>query len=422
LGSSALVVGLDIGSTKVCAVIGERTESGSLEITGVGESESTGMRKGVVVNIEATIQSIAQAVEAAEIMSGREVKACWTGIGGNHIEGMNTNGMVTVVDKVVGKKDRTVREISQDDVDRVLEIAKSITISMDRQVLEVIPQMYIVDNQRGILNPLNMIGVRLEAVVYILTCSMTIAKNLVKCVNRAGFMVNNLILQTLAAGRAVLTVEEKDLGVALVDLGGGTTDVLVYVQGVPYSTFSVPLGGAQVTKDISLVLGIPMETAEEQKKSAGCCLEELLDGTDDGGLTIPGMAGRPPVEVARSELAAVIQPRMEEIFSMVKKELDRLSPDKPLAGGIVLTGGGAELTGTAELASRVFRMPARIGSPLSMGSLGSEYQRPAYATAVGLALEGNEREGAPAQREGHHQSDEPSWISKLWHWIKTELF
>ncbi|MDR2103818.1 MAG: cell division protein FtsA, partial [Treponema sp.] len=230
-----LVVGLDIGTTKVCAVIGERNENGIFEITGVGASPSTGLRKGVVVNIEATLRAVAVAIEAAEMMSGREVRSCWTGIGGSHIDGINSRGVVAVT----GKN----REIGQEDIHRVLEAARAVVIPMDRQELEVIPQSYIVDDQTGVVDPMNMIGVRLEAEVHIITCSVTSAQNLIKCVNRAGFRVNDLILQSLAAGRSVLTAEEKELGVVLIDLGGGTTDVLVYFNGTPYSTTTIPVGG-----------------------------------------------------------------------------------------------------------------------------------------------------------------------------------
>jgi cell division protein FtsA len=251
-----LVVGLDIGTTKVCAVIGERNEHGVLAITGVGMHPSTGLRKGVVVNIESTLRAVKAAIEAAEMMSGREVSSCWTGIGGSHIDGINSRGVVAVTGR-----NRKTREIGADDVDRVIEAARAVAIPMDRQVVEVIPQNFIVDNQKGIRNPLDMIGVRLESEVHIITCSVTSAQNLINCVNRAGYRVNNLVLKSLAAGRSVLTEEEKELGVALIDLGGGTTDVMVYSGGSPYSTTTIPVGGALVTNDISIIKSISLETA-----------------------------------------------------------------------------------------------------------------------------------------------------------------
>ncbi|MDR3334824.1 MAG: cell division protein FtsA [Treponema sp.] len=420
MANDGLVVGLDIGTTKVCAIIGERNENGILEITGVGVCPSTGLRKGVVVNIEATLRSIATAVESAEMMSGREVHTCWTGIGGNHIDGINSRGVVAVTGK-----NRETREIGEDDINRVLEAARAVVIPMDRQVLEVIPQNYIVDDQRSIRDPLDMIGVRLEAEVHIITCSVNSAQNLIKCVNRAGFMVNDLVLQSLAAGRSVLTDEEKELGVALIDMGGGTTDVLVYSDGSPYSTTTIPAGGGMITSDISKVKNISLETAEQIKVSAGCCWEGLLDGDDD--VIVSGVGGRPPLSIPKSQLFMIIEPRIEEIFKMVKDKLDKVSLSRPLGGGIVLTGGGAQLLGAIDLASALFRVPVRIGTPFSVGGLVEEYRNPIYATAVGLVLEGDDRErrnglergGEPRSREKRQQ---PMLFGRIVEWIKTEFF
>ena len=412
------MVGLDIGTTKVCAVIGEVNDHGLLEITGVGMCPSTGLRKGAVVNIEATLRSVSTAIEAAEMMSGRgEVHECWTGIGGSHIDGTNSKGAVAVTGK-----NRETREIGIDDIKRVLESARAVLIPMDRRVLEVIPQSYIVDDQRGILDPLNMIGVRLEAEVHIITCSTTGAQNLVKCVNRAGFRVKDLILQTLAAGRSVLTPEEKELGVALVDLGGGTTNVLVYSGGAPYSICTIPAGGTQVTSDISIIKNISSETAEKIKLEAGCCWEPFLEGDDD--IIVPGVGGRPPQAIPRSHILGIIRPRVEETFKLVKEKLDKLSFSRPLGGGIVLTGGGAQLLGVSELASQVFNLPARVGSPLPVGGLVEEYRSPAYATAVGLVLEGYERElkmGAGPAGESREKGGPKVW-GKLIDWLSKEFF
>lgn len=414
-----MVVGLDIGTTKVCAVIGERNESGALEITGVGVSPSTGLRKGVVVNIESTLRSVSAAVEAAEMMSGREVHACWTGIGGAHIDGLNSRGVVAVTGK--GKD---TREIGNEDVARVIEAARAVVIPMDRQVLHVIPQSYIVDDQKGIRNPLDMIGVRLEAEVHIITGSVTSAQNLVKCVNRAGFRVNDLILQSLAAGRSTLTAEERELGVALIDLGGGTTDILVYSEGAPYFTTTIPVGGTQVTSDLSILKNVAFETAERIKLDAGCCWEPLLEGDDD--IIVPGVGGRPPLPIPRSQICQIIQPRMEEILRLAKEKINKLSLSRPLGGGIVLTGGGSQLSGVAELATAIFDLPVRIGVPMSVGGLVEEYRSPVYATAVGLVLEGAERE-APrlAERGGEGRTREKGQsplFGKLAEWLKKEFF
>jgi len=418
LANGDLVVGLDIGTTKVCAVIGERTESGGLEITGVGTSPSTGLRKGVVVNIESTLHSVESAIEAAEIMSGREVHSAWTGIGGSHIDGINSRGVVAVTGK-----NRETREIGEEDMLRVLEAARAVAIPMDRQVLELIPQNYIVDDQKGIRNPLDMIGVRLEAEVHIITCSVTSAQNLVKCVNRAGFRVDGLVLQSLAAGRAVLTEEEKDLGVALVDMGGGTTNMLVYSDGTPYSTITIPAGGTQVTSDISIMKNIPFETAEKIKLEAGSCWEGAFTGEED--IIVPGVGGRAPLAIPRCEIERIIRPRLEEFFFMVKEKLNKLALSRPLGGGVVLTGGGSQLLGAAELASDIFRLPVRLGSPLPVGGLVGEYRNPAYATAVGLVLEGNDRAIQEGQDRGGSKRTERADLPpfrRFIDWVRREFF
>ena len=399
--------------------MGEVNENNTLEIIGVGTCPSTGLRRGVVANIEATLRSVSQAIEAAEMMSGREAYEVWTGIGGNHIEGINSRGVVAVTGK-----NRETREIGDDDIKRVLEAAQAVLIPMDRKVLEVIPQNYIVDDQRGILDPLNMIGVRLEAEVHIITCSTTGAQNLIKCVNRAGFKVKDLILQTLAAGRAVLSQEEKELGVALVDLGGGTTNVLVYSGGAPYSINTISAGGTEVTRDISIIKNIPFETAEKIKLEAGCCWEPFLE--EDGEIIVPGVGGRPPQAIPKSQIMAIIGPRMEETFKLVKERLDKLPYARTLGAGIVLTGGGAQLLGTAELAAQVFKLPVRIGRPLPVGGLVDDCRSPAFSTAVGLVLEGFDR----APREGITPGEvsrvkgkgAPPFWGNLKKWFEEEFF
>ena len=375
-----------------------------------------------MVNIEATLRAVSQAIEAAEMMSGREVHDCWTGIGGSHIDGINSRGVVAIT----GKK-RENREIGNEDIARVIEAARAVVIPMDRRILEVIPQSYIVDDQKGIRDPLDMIGVRLESEVHIITCSVTSAQNLIKCVNRAGFRVNDLILQSLAAGRSVLTQDEKDLGTALIDLGGGTTDVLVYYEGAPYSTFTIPAGGAQVTGDISILRNISIETAEKIKIDSGCCWEDLLE--DDEDIIVPGVGGRPPQPIPRSQVLAIIKPRVEEIFKMIKERLDKLSLSRPLGGGVVLTGGGAQLSGAVELANQILKLPARVGSPIpvpGLGGLVQEYRSPSYATAIGLVMEGSDRvirdnpeRGADPHSSEKSQSD---LFGKLKAWLWDEFF
>jgi len=413
-----LVVGLDIGTTEVCAVIGERSGNGLLEITGLGSAPSCGIRRGIVVNIESTLAAVRNAVEAAELMSGREVKDCWLGIGGASIESRNSKGVVAVK----GTKQEP-RQISEFDVERVLDAARAVDFPLDKRILEVIPRFYIVDMQSGIRNPVDMIGVRLEAEVNIITCSMTTAENLVKCVNRAGFRVKGGILQSLAAGSAVLSEEEKEMGVILIDLGGGKTDVLVYEAGAPSGLFSIPLGGNQVTNDISIVKNLAVDVAEKIKVEAGCCWLPLLEGTDEE-IIAPGPGGRAPVPVTRSMITRIIQPRMEETFGLVKQKLGGAGITKPPGGGIVLTGGGANLLGVSDLASALFELPVRVGVPLYSSGLADDYKSPQFASAVGLVIEGDRRERAlnPDGQESRPEDSYTSGFKKLISWIRNEFF
>ena len=376
--ANEIIVGLDIGTTKVCVVIGALNDNGQLEILGVGTTPSRGLRRGVVINIEATIHSILNAVEAAEMMSGREVNEVFTGISGGHIEGINSRGVVAVTGRG--------REITRNDIDRVIDAAKAIVIPMDREVLHVIPQEFIVDDQGNIRNPFGMIGVRLEAEVHIITGAVTSAQNIVKCVNRAGFKAADIVLEPLASARAVLTNDEKELGALLIDLGGGTTDVLVYIEGAPYHTSILSIGGDQVTNDLSIMLKTPLDAAEKIKQDAGCCYPSLV--LEDEMVNVPVVGGRPPKQIKRKSVVDIIQPRMTEMLTMVRDQVKDNNYMKLLAGGVVLTGGGSLLHGTAELASEIFNLPARVGYPVKLGGLIEEYYSPIYATGIGLVLFG----------------------------------
>ena len=370
-------------------MVGEYNENGIFEIIGVGVATSAGMRRGVVVNIEATLLAVSKAVEAAELMSGREVRDVFCGAAGASVEGINSRGVVAVTGRG--------REITREDVDRVIEAARAVMIPMDREVLHVIPQAFIVDDQKGIRDPLDMIGVRLEAEVHIITGSVTTAQNLVKCVNRAGFKVNKLMLQSLAAARAVLNPDEKELGCLLVDLGAGTTDVLVHADGAPYFSSAVPVGGSQVTNDLSIMLSVSMDTAERLKcESASAWLESV---ERDDMVVVTSVAGRSPAEIPRRRLCSIVQPRMEEIYGMVRDRVEKMGHWKQIKGGVVLTGGGALLQGAVELAQEMFQMPVRIGYPVSPGGLAGEYRSPLFATAVGLVLMGAE-ESRPPETKG----------------------
>ncbi|MCD6121454.1 MAG: cell division protein FtsA [Spirochaetales bacterium] len=377
------IIGLDIGTTKVCTIIGQYNENGILEITGVGTTPSRGLRRGVVINIESTVKSVLKAVEAAEMMSGVEIHDVYTGIAGGHIEGINSRGVVAVT----GRN----REITKEDIDRVIDAARAIVIPMDREVLHVIPQEFIVDEQGGIKNPLGMIGVRLESEVHIITGAVTSAQNIVRCVNRAGFKVNDIVLEPLASSKAVLSDDERELGALLIDLGGGTTDILVYLEGAPYHTGVLSLGGDQVTNDLSIILKTPMESAEQIKCNSGSCTMSLIEAEEE--IVIPGVGGRPPRRIPRKQLVEIIQPRMAEIFGMVKEQIEKKGYLKLLGGGVVITGGGSLLPGTSELASEIFGLPARIGYPIKLGGLVEEYYNPMFATGVGLVLYGASHNG-----------------------------
>ena len=408
MAASDLIVGLDIGTTKVCVVVGQFNENEQLEIVGVGNTPSKGLRRGVVINIEATVRSILNAVEAAEMMSGREVAEVFTGIAGGHIEGINSRGVVAVTGKG--------REIAREDVDRVIDAAKAIVIPMDREVLHVIPQEFIVDEQGGIRNPLGMIGVRLEAEVHIITGAVTSAQNIVKCVNRAGFKVSDIVLEPLASSKAVLTADEKEMGVLLVDLGGGTTDVLLYLEGAPYHTQVLSMGGEQVTNDLSIILKTPLEAAEKIKRESGCCYLPLVQENEI--VQVPGVGGRPPRTIRRQQVAEIVQPRMAEILGIVKEQIESKDYLKLLGGGVVLTGGGALLPGTAELATEIFGLSARIGYPLRLGGLIEEYYSPVYATGVGLVMYGASRK----EKEMLDTSSSERTFSSVWdrmrNWFK----
>lgn len=409
---SEVVVGLDIGTSRIRAVIGEISDSGVFQITGVGTSPSTGLRKGVVVNIENTVRAISQAIEAAELMSGIEVNRCMIGIGGTHIDGLNSRGVVAVTGK-----GRDNREIGQDDINRVIDAAKAVVIPMDRQVIHVIPQSYIVDEQRGVKDPRNMIGVRLEAEVHIITGSVTSVQNLVKCVNRASLSVDEYMFHALAAVKSVMSEEERELGSILIDLGGGTTDVLVIADGAPLLTAVLPVGGIQVTNDISIVKGISVETAERIKLDAGCCWLPLIEENEE--VILPGVGGRPPVVIPRSEICEIVQPRMAEIFGMIREKISPVLKSRQLSGNVIITGGGALLPGVVELASEVFQTQAvRIGLPGNFGGLTSEYRSPDYATVLGLVLDAQERRRVEPSEPAQHEKKSKPGFDRIKVWFK----
>ena len=371
-----VIVGLDIGTTKTCAVVAEVREAG-IDIIGIGSHPSEGLRKGVVVNIESTVESIKRAVEEAERNSGCEIRSVYTGIGGGHIKGQNSLGIVAVKG----------REVEEEDVDRAIDAARAIAIPLDRQILHTLPQYYLVDEQDGIRDPIGMAGVRLESKVHIVTGAVTSIQNIVKSVNRVGLDINEIVLEQIAAGEAVLSNDEKDLGVALIDIGGGTANIAIYSEGSVKHTAVLPIGGQYVTSDIATGLRTPLAEAERIKIKYGCAFMPMIP--KDEIIEVPSVGGREPREVSRQILGRIIEPRMDEILSMACKEITRSGCEDILAAGVVLTGGTAILEGVPELAEQVFNMPVRRGSPMGIGGLTDVINSPLYATGVGLTLFGS---------------------------------
>ena len=411
-----IAVGIDIGTSNVRAVIGEYGEDGSLLITGIGSAVSTGLRAGLIVNIESTMKSIKTAVENAEMMAGREVDSCITAIGGGQIESLISKGLVAITTKTRGS-----REINGADIERVIEASRAINIPLDRHILHVIPRSYIVDGQSGIKDPMNMLGVRLEAEVCIITSSGTSTQNLLRCISRAGYTVNAVMLKTLSSAQAVVTDEEKELGSIVLDLGGGTTDVLVLAEGSPLCAVSVPVGGSLVTNDISLVRGISYDTAEKIKKTSGCCWEPLIGADEE--VVIPGIGGNPPQVVSRREICAIIQPRIEEIFAMVRQKLPEQVKKQRLSGSVILAGGGALLPGIAELASKEFKTDnVRIAQPANYSGPVETYRSPEFSTVIGLLTAETNRvrhSGESAKKHGKGgENDKGSVLRSIGGWFK----
>jgi cell division protein FtsA len=370
-----LIVGLDIGTTKICAVVAEPTENG-VDVIGIGTHPSRGLRKGVVVDIDATVDSIKHAVEEAELMADCEITSVYAGIAGGHIEGFNSHGIVAVKD----------REVTESDVRRVIDAAKAVAIPMDREVIHVIPQEYIIDDQDGIREPLGMSGVRLEAKIHIVTAAVTSAQNIVKCANKAGLNVMDIVLEPLASAEAVLADDERELGVCLIDIGGGTTDIAVFADGAIKHTCVLGLGGYHVTNDIAVGLRTPFEEAERIKKRFGAASARLL-GSDDV-ITVPSVGGRRPREVSRKILCEIIEPRIDEILTLSRQEIVKAGLEDRIPSGLVLTGGCAALAGIGDLAEEIFEAPVRIGQPWRVGGLQDVVRSPMYATGVGLVLYG----------------------------------
>ncbi len=384
-----MIVGLDIGTTKICTVVGERVD-GVINIIGLGSYPSKGLRRGVVVNIETTVESIRKAVEEASLMAGTDIRSVFAGIAGAHVKGVNSHGVIAIKN----------REITDSDIKRVINAASAVVIPVDRRVIHILPQEFIVDEQDGIKNPVGMLGVRLEGKVHIVTGAVTSAQNIIRCANRAGLNVNDIVLEQLGASEAVLTNEEKDIGVALVDVGGGTTDLVIFSEGGIKYTSVLPLAGNHITSDISMGLRTPNEEAEKLKKKYGCAMASMVN--KDETIEVPSVGGRKNRILSRQTLAEIIEARAEEILSLVHGEILRSGYQNMLAGGIVLTGGTALLDGIADLCEQILNLPVRRGAPMGIGGLTDLVNSPIYSTGVGLVLYGakNNRSGKfPAEEE-----------------------
>lgn len=398
-----IIVGLDIGTSKITAMVAEMKPDGRVEVLGVATQPSSGLKKGVVVNIEATVDAISRVVQEVELMADCKVRDVYTGIAGSHIRSFNSNGMVAIKDK----------EVSPLDVERVIEVARAMPIPADQQILHILTQEFIIDGQDGVREPIGMSGVKLEVKVHIITGAVSAAQNLVKCVRRCGLEVVDLVLQPLASSFATLSEDEKELGVCLVDMGGGTTDLAVFTQGAIHHTAVIPIAGDQITNDIAMALRTPTAEAEEIKLRHGVALQTLVDPADM--IEVPSVGDRPPRKLSRESLAAVVQPRVQELFELVQVELRRSGYEQLLSSGLVLAGGSAQLSGICELGEEVFHLPVRVGVPVYQGGLADVVCHPQYANVMGLILEG------AAQRRRGIQARETRNVRQIFQRMKSWL-
>jgi len=400
-----MIVGLDIGTSKVVAIVGQKTPDGQIEIVGIGSHPSRGLKRGVVVNIEVTVQAIQRAIEEAELMAGCQIHSVYVGIAGSHVRSMNSHGIVAIRD----------REVVQADLDRVLDAAQAVAIPADQKILHVIPQEYVIDNQEGIKEPLGMSGVRLEAKVHLVTCAVNAYQNIEKCVKRCGLEVDDIMLEQLASSYAVLTDDEKELGVCLVDIGGGTTDIAIFTGGSIRHTSVIPIAGDQVTNDIAMALRTPTQNAEEIKIKYACALTQLA-GADET-IKVPSVGDRPSRDLSRQALAEVVEPRYEELFTLVQSELRRSGYEDLVAAGIVLTGGTSRMEGVVELAEEIFHMPVRLAVPQGMTGLADVVNNPMYSTGVGLLVYGFKQQELGRVLPARHD-DSLNVLERFKNWFK----
>jgi cell division protein FtsA len=403
-----MIVGLDIGTSKVVAIVGEIGEDGSIEVIGIGSHPSRGLKKGVVVNIESTVQSIQRAVEEAELMAGCQIEAVYAGIAGSHVRSLNSHGIVAIREK----------EVTRMDIDRVIDAAQAVAVPADQKILHILPQEFLIDSQEGVKEPLGMSGVRLEAKVHLVTCAVNAAQNIEKCVRRCGLEVHDVILEQLASSHAVLTDDEKELGVCLVDIGGGTTDIAVFTEGAIRHTAVIPIAGDQVTNDIAMALRTPTAHAEEIKIKYACALTQLAGAEET--IKVPGVGDKPPRSLSRQALAEVVEPRYDELFTLVQAELRRSGYEDLIAAGIVLTGGSSKIEGVVELAEEIFHKPVSIGLPRNVNGLSDIVRNPVYATGVGLLLYGRQQDRVRRERGITGDMGE-SFVDRLKAWWRNNF-
>ncbi len=384
-----IIVGLDIGTSKVAAIVAENSGDEDIEIIGIGVAPSKGLKKGVVVNLESTVHSIQRAVEEAELMAGCRVQSVFAGIAGSHIRSLNSHGIVAIKEK----------EVTQYDIDRVIDSARAVAIPADQKILHILPQEFVIDQQEGIKEPIGMSGIRLEAKVHMVTGSFSAAQNIVKCIRRCGLEVEDIVLEQLASCTSVLTDDEKDLGICLIDIGGGTTDIAVFADGAIKHTAVIPIAGDQVTNDIAVALRTPTKSAEQIKRDFACALTQLANAEQI--INVPSIGDREPRKISAQNLAEIIEPRYEELMLLVQAELRRSGYEDLIAAGMVLTGGSSKVKGLTELAEEIFHMPVRLGVPQHVSGLTDVVQNPVYSTGVGLLLYGREHHGrAPVNPNG----------------------
>jgi len=397
-----LIVGLDIGTSKVAAIVGELISDGSIEIIGIGSTPSRGLKKGVVVNLESTVQSIQKAIEEAELMAGCQIKSVFAGIAGSHIRSLNSHGIVAIRDK----------EVTRYDIDRVIDSAQAVAIPADQKILHILPQEFVIDLQDGIKEPIGMSGIRLEAKVHMVTGSVSASQNIIKCIRRCGLEVEDIVLEQLASCNSVLTEDEKELGVCLIDIGGGTTDIAIFVEGAIKHTAVIPIAGDQVTNDIAVALRTPTINAEEIKRKYACALTQMA--SVDGIIEVPSIGDRAPRNISMQNLAEIIEPRYEELMLLVQSELRRSGNEELIAAGIVLTGGSSKVMGLIELAEEIFHMPVRMGGPQNVTGLTEVVRNPIHSTGVGLLMYGRQHQNLGRIND----SEGLGWLSKMKNWFQ----